>query len=314
MPRIAEGVLNPNRSPLDSQSRRSRNSSAWVGLGLLSFLVSVLFAFRATAQGQYTPPPPPPPPQGAAPYGPPPPPGPPPSPEQLDQLVSRIALYPDPLLAQVLAASTFWDQIPEAAQWANQHSYLTGDQLADAIRADNLQWDPSVLALLPFPSVLNMMAQDPGWTQALGNAVLADRGAVMDDVQRMRQQAYQYGYLRSNPYDTVTDSGGYVEVLPVNPAYIYVPAYDPLMVFAPPRPGFVIGGAIRFGPGIVIGANFAPFGWAHPYFAWRDHNFFFDYAPWGRGWANRGYYVHPYAHPWVHGPGPRVERHGDRRH
>ena len=96
-------------------------------------------------------------------------------PPQLDQLVKRIALYPDPLLAQVLTASTFWDVIPEAAAWANQHSMLHGDQLAAAIEEDHLPWDPSVLALLPFPQVLNMMAGDPGWTQALGNAVLVQR-------------------------------------------------------------------------------------------------------------------------------------------
>src|SRR6202035_5176051 len=97
------------------------------------------------------------------------------TPPQLDQLVSRIALYSDPLLAQVLTASTYWSEIPEAAAWADDHSYLTGDALARAIQEDNLPWDPSVLALLPFPSVLNMMARDMGWTQALGNAVLAQR-------------------------------------------------------------------------------------------------------------------------------------------
>jgi hypothetical protein len=89
-------------------------------------------------------------------------------PPQLDSLVQRIALYPDSLLAQVLTASTYWDQVPEAAAWADQHSYLQGPALAQAIEADRLPWDPSLLALLPFPSVLDMMAQDPGWTQALG--------------------------------------------------------------------------------------------------------------------------------------------------
>ena len=79
-------------------------------------------------------------------------------------LVSRIALFPDPLLAQILTAATFWDEIPEAASWANERSNLKGDALVHAIRADNLQWDPGVLALLPFPSVLNMMAQNPTWT------------------------------------------------------------------------------------------------------------------------------------------------------
>jgi hypothetical protein len=170
-----------------------------------------------------------------------------------------------------------------------------------------------VLALLPFPSVLSMMAQDMNWTQQLGNAVLAQRADVMDAVQRMREQSYRYGYLRSNQYDNVVNSDGEVEILPVNPAYLYVPTYDPFIVFGAPRPGFFIGGAIHFGPAIVIGAGFAPWGWAHPYFDWHTHGIFFDATPWNRGWANRGYYVHPYAHPWVRGAGPRVERHGYRR-
>ena len=114
------------------------------------------------------------------------------SPPQLDQLVARIALYPDPLLAQVLTASTFWNEIPDAAAWADRHSYLKGDAVADAIKEDNLQWDPSVLALLPFPSVLDMMAHDMVWTEQLGNAVLTQRADVMDAVQRMRRKAESY--------------------------------------------------------------------------------------------------------------------------
>jgi hypothetical protein len=293
---------------------------------IVLFLFAI-FGLQAKAQDQYNPPPPPPPPnQSAQPnqqQPPPPPPpgseegapgeqGPPPAPvppAQLDRLVMRIALYPDPLLAQILTASTYWDQIPDAAGWANQHAYLHGDALADAIRADNLQWDASVLALIPFPSVLNMMAQDPGWTEQLGNAVLTQRPDVMDAVQRERQQSYRYGYLRSGAYDNVVNDGGDIEILPVNPAYIYVPTYNPAIVFGPPAPGFFIGGAIRFGPAIVIGAGFAPFGWAHPYFGWRAHSIYFDARPWGRTWVNRGVYVHPYAHPYVHGPGPRVEHH-----
>jgi Protein of unknown function (DUF3300) len=262
-------------------------------------------------QGQYNPPPPPPPPenqqypeQQAAP-----PPARPMAPSQLDQLVSRIALYPDPLLAQVLTASTYFDQIPQAAQWADQHSNLKGDALANAIREDNLQWDASVMALLPFPSVLDMMADDPNWTQQLGDAVLSQRPEVMDAVQRMRKQAHDYGYLESNPYDRVVDDEGEYEIQPVNPAYIYVPVYDPYVVFAPPRPGFFIGGAIHFGPAIVIGTPFWAWGWAHPYFGWRSHDIFFDATPWHRNWTNRGYYVHSYARPYVHRQGPMVERH-----
>jgi len=93
--------------------------------------------------------------------------GPPPPmlpPGELDRLVSRIALYPDPLLAQALAAATYTDEIPDAARWADQHSYVHGDALAKAISEDQLPWDPSVQALLPFPSVLDMMARDMAWT------------------------------------------------------------------------------------------------------------------------------------------------------
>jgi hypothetical protein len=180
----------------------------------------------AQGSGQYVPPPPPPPP---------PPPGPLFTSEQLDSLTARIALYPDPLLAHILTASTYWSQIPEAAEWANEHSYLHhGNELADAIRADNLPWDPAGIALLPFPSILRMMAQDMNWTQQLGTAVLNQRAAVMDAVQRMRRQAYNYGYLRPNEYVSVRDDAGYIAIDPVNPEYIYVPEYDPTLVFAPP--------------------------------------------------------------------------------
>jgi hypothetical protein len=274
-------------------------------LMLLLSLVA-LFAFQTKAQN---PPPPPPPPPAAEAAPPPAPPGPLLTEKQLENLVARIALYPDPLLAQILTSSTYWNEIPEAAAWANEHSYLKGDALADAIRADNLQWDPSVLALIPFPSVLNLMAQDLAWTEQLGSAVLTRRADVMDAVQRLRKKAREFGYLRTNPYCTVVENDGYIEIFPVNPAYIYVPTYDPLVVFAAPRPGFFIGGAIGWGPAVVITAGFFPWGWAHPYFGWRAHVIFFDATPWGRVWANRGYYFQPYAHPWVRPVGPRVEVH-----
>ncbi|MBV8904445.1 MAG: DUF3300 domain-containing protein [Acidobacteriia bacterium] len=250
------------------------------------------------SQGQY------PPPQAA--YGPPPV----LAPAQLDRLVAPIALYPDGLLAQVLTASTYYNEIPEAAGWSNQHSYITGPALAQAIQQDNLPWDPSVLALLPFPSVLNQLANNMGWAQELGNAVLAQRGDVMDAVQRMRRRAYDYGYLRTNQYVRVVPAGpGYVEILSVQPDYYYVPFYDPLVVFARPRPGFFVGGAIRFGPGIVIGAAFSRWGWAGPGFGWREHTILIDRRPWERTWVNRSAYVHPYAVPYWRYEGTRVERH-----
>jgi len=268
-----------------------------------------------SASAQYAPPPPPPPPtadQSAPPAAPPGPPQgypqtPPPlqAPQQLDQLVSRIALYPDPLLAQILTASTFYYEIPDAANWANQHANLAGDPLAAAIQLDNLPWDPSVLALLPFPSVLQMMAQDPGWTQQLGDAVLTQRADVMDAVQRMRQQAYNYGYLQPTPYQNVANSDGYVQIQPVNPAYLYVPVYRPAVVYAAPAPGF----AIHFAPSIYIGPAFVPFGWARPGFVWGTHAILIGGVPWGRTWANRAVYVHSYPYAYHAAPGSRVEYH-----
>jgi len=237
-------------------------------------------------------------------------------PQRLDQLVQPIALYPDGLLAQVLTASTFSNEIPDAAGWANEHASLRGEALARAIQDDNLPWDPSVLALLPFPNVLNYLAQYMGWTQELGNAVLAQRGDVMDAIQRMRQDAYDYGYLRDSQYARVIVNGpGDIEIVPVTPGYYYVPYYNPRVVFVRPRPGFYAGGAIRFGPMITIDAAFSPWGWGGVGFGWRQHDILVNHRDWDRNWRNRRDYVSPYAYR--RPEGPRVEHHevrpGERR-
>jgi hypothetical protein len=112
----------------------------------------------------------------------------------------------------------------------------------------------------------------------------------------------------------VVSDGGYIQILPVNPSLIYLPYYDPLVVFAPPRPGIAIGGAIRFGPAVTIGAVIGGWGWwLGSGFAWPSHAILIDRRPWGRVWINRFGYVHPYGHPWVHPAGPRVETHRLRR-
>jgi len=229
------------------------------------------------------------------------------TPAQLDQLVSRIALYPDPLMAQVLAAATYPDQIPDAAQWADQHHYLTGDDLSHAITEDHLTWDASVQALLPFPSVLEMMASDMNWTSELGNAFLAQHDDVMDAVQRMRKKARKYGYLQSNAQVAVVP-GPYITIMPVNPAFVVVPVYNPMVVFAAPAPGFVVGGAIGWGFGVSVGFAFQPWGWGTTRIVWASHGVFIAGALWGRTWANRATYVHHYAafHPWT---GPRGPEH-----
>jgi len=237
---------------------------------------------------------------------------PPMSPQQLDRLVNRIALYPDPLLAQTLTAATYWDEIPDAAAWSSEHGYLKGDALSQAMQADNLPWDPSVLALLPFPSVLDMMAHDPDWTGQLGNAVLGQRADVMDAVQRLRREARGYGYLASNSDIDVIDDGGYVEIQPFNPYLYYVPLYDPLIVFGPPRPGLFVGGVIRFGPAVTLGVSFGRFGWFGAGFGWGSHALLIDHRPWLRTYENRGVYAHPYARPYVRPAAPREERHDFR--
>ena len=290
--------------------RAARVVTRIIGASLGVAFAAQLFAAAAFAQAPLPAPPEQEPPEQGAPPEQGPPPQAPPSfpPQELERIVSPIALYPDPLLAQVLTASTFYNDIPAAAQWADEHHYLTGDALAQAITADQLPWDPSVQALLPFPSVLDMMAGDMNWTSQLGNAFLAQRDAVMDAVQRQRQLAMRYGYLQSNA-QVIVRGGPYVEIVPVNPAFLYVPVYDPLVVFAPPRPGFFVGGAIRFGFGITIGAAFRPWGWGYNRFAWNTHTVIVNNAAWNRTYANRATYVHPYQQVQRYQAPRRVEQH-----
>jgi hypothetical protein len=246
-----------------------------------------LTSTNANAQGAPLPPPPgaplPAPPQIAPSY----------APQELDRIVSPIALYPDPLLGQVLTAATFSPEIPDAARWSDQHHYVPPAELPAAIAADRLPGQPSVQALLPFPQVLDMMASAMPWTEELGGAFLASPQPVMDAVQRMRHRAYDYGYLRSSP-QVVVHNGPFIEILPVDPGVIVVPYYTPTVVFAAPRPGFVVGSAIRSGYGVHIGVAFAPWGWGSTRFEWGPQRLIVNNAPWGRTWANRTVYVHPY--------------------
>ena len=202
------------------------------------------------------------------------------SPDQLDQMVSRIALYPDPLLAQIFAAATFPDQIQPAAQWADQHHYMTGQALASAIQNDQLGFDPSVVALLPFASVLQMMAVDLNWTTTLGSAFMSQGPLLQDSVQRMRRLASSNGYLYSNDQIVVNNNGSWTEIAPYNPGYIVVPYYDPAIVFYRPfRSGF----GISFGYGVGIGRYFNPWGWGGSRFAWDRHETFIGNRVWNRG-------------------------------
>ena len=130
----------------------------------------------------------------------------------------------------------------------------------------------------------------------------------MDAVQRMRRAAQDYGYLRSNA-QVVVSGGPYIEILPVNPAFICVPYYNPAVVFFAPRPGFFVGGAISFGFGVTIGPAFRPWGWGVNRFVWASHRVYINDHVWERTWVNRGAYVHPYAVP-RYAPAARApERH-----
>ena len=137
------------------------------------------------------------------------------TPEQLQQLVAPVALYPDALVAQILAASTYPTEIVEADRWMQQHPDLKGQQLGDKV--DKQPWDPSVKALTQFHSVLANLAKNLSWTSSLGDAYVNQQQAVMDAVQVMRRRAQQAGNLESTPQQTVKKQGQTIVIEPANP-------------------------------------------------------------------------------------------------
>src|SRR6266436_2477455 len=153
------------------------------------------------------------------------------TPEQLQQLVAPIALYPDSLVAQILAASTFPDQVVEADRWVQAHPDLKGDALGQAV--DQQPWDPSVKALTAFPSVLGNMDKNLSWASSLGDAYYNQQQDVADAIQVMRQKAQQAGNLSSTQQQTVTSQGPTIVIQPTAPDVVYVPAYDPWLVYGP---------------------------------------------------------------------------------
>src|SRR5271168_37452 len=154
------------------------------------------------------------------------------TPEQLQQLVAPIALYPDSLVAQILAASTFPEQVVEADRFVQSHPDLKGEDLGQAV--DKEPWDPSVKALTPFPSVLGNMDKNLSWTSSLGDAYYNQEQDIMDAVQFMRQKAQGSGNLKSTPQQTVSTQGSTVVIQPADPEIVYVPAYDPWLVYGYP--------------------------------------------------------------------------------
>jgi Protein of unknown function (DUF3300) len=208
-------------------------------------------------------------------------------PDQLDSLVAPIALYPDPLLAQALAASTYPLEIIQLQQWLDKNKNLKDKALADAVSKES--WDPSIQALAALPDVVKRLADDIQWTTDLGNAFLAQQSDVMDAVQRMRKKAQDKGNLKSTEQQKVEtqviESKSVIIVEQADPQVVYVPSYDPVVVYGapiypyppiyyPPAGYYAAGMAISFGIGVAMGAFWGG-GWG-----------------WGCGWGgNNNVYI-----------------------
>jgi Protein of unknown function (DUF3300) len=194
------------------------------------------------------------------------------SPDQLDNLLAPVALYPDPLLAQVLVAATYPGQVDDAAR------FVRADP--DPAHIDIQWWDVSVRAVAHYRSVLDMMDDDLDWTTALGQAYVNQPDDVMASVQRLRAQAAAVGNLVSSPQLEVVRAGGIIQIWPAQPRYIYVPVYDPAIVYFRPAP-------FLFGLRLVIGA------WLSYDFDWHSHRIFYHGWNEDHGWVARS---RPYIH------------------
>jgi len=208
---------------------------------------------------------------------------------ELDQLLAPVALYPDQLLGQILMASTYPLEVVQANRWVRdpKNAALKGDALAAAL--EPIDWDPSVKSLVPFPQILAMMDQRLDWMQNLGDAFIARQDDVMESVQRLRRQAAAAGNLRSTPQQVVTPVGPDYVIQPANPTVVYVPVYDPAIVygdwayplyppfyFAPP-PGFYTGPVIVHGVGFSIGFTIVRVFWGWDDWDWRRHRLHVDH-------------------------------------
>ena len=237
------------------------------------------------------------------------------SPEELQRLVAPIALYPDALVAQILAASTYPTQVVEADRWMQSRSNLKGEELAKEV--DKQPWDPSVKALTQFPSVLENMDKNLSWTSSLGDAYANQQQDVTDAVQVMRQQARKAGHLSSNEQEKVTTQGNTIIIEPASPEVVYVPAYDPWLVYGAPiiaYPGwYPVPGIFWGGPGLSFGIGFGVgffggfgWGWHHWDYDWHGRRAFFDHHEWAS-------HSHDFGHDGFH-HGDFSHGHGDFGH
>jgi len=192
------------------------------------------------------------------------------TPDELEDLLAPIALYPDPLLAQILPAATFVEQLDQAARFVRLHGAGTD--------IDIQPWDLSVKAVAHYPDILFMMDRKRDWTIALGQAFANQEADVMSAIQRLRAEAMREGNLVSTPQQQVFIEAGIIRIVPAEPDLIFVPRYDPHLVYVAPPPA--TSGLIFFGSGLVIGA------WLNRDFDWHSHRIY--YHGWrGRGWVGR---------------------------
>jgi hypothetical protein len=236
------------------------------------------------------------------------------SPQDLSNLVAPIALYPDLLLSQVLAASTYPAEITQAQQWMQSNPNLRGQQLVEAAKQQS--WDPSVQALVAFPDVMNTLDRDIQWTTDLGNAFLAQQAGVMDAIQQLRASARNNGRLTDTPQQRVSEDNGQgaIEIQPTNPQMVYPPVYNPAYVWGSPAYGAypalaypAPGDGIAYGVGSFLGGlfsgllNFGGWGWG---FNWLTHGLFLN----GLFFNHFGFHGGSYGthQAWVHNPGHRL--------
>jgi len=213
------------------------------------------------------------------------------SPEQLQQLVAPIALYPDALIAQILPAATYPEQIVEAGKWMEKHKEQTGEKLAKEVNKEH--WDASVKALTQFPAVLANMNQNLAWTSELGDAYVNQQQDVTKAIQVMRQRAQVAGNLKTTAQETVATQGQTIVIQPAATDVVYVPQYDPWLVYGYPLavfPGwYPYPGLFWDGPGVYFGLGFGVglFGG----FGWGWGNWGFDWRGGGRVIYNHNTYI-----------------------
>jgi Protein of unknown function (DUF3300) len=214
------------------------------------------------------------------------------SPDQLTQLLAPIALYPDGLVAEILAAATYPAQISAADQWLRSMGNAPPDQIVDGADAQS-SWDPSVKALTAFPQVLAMLDRNLSWTTSLGNAYYNQPQDVLQTIQVMRERAEAAGNLQSTAQEQVSDNQGYINIAPANQQVVYVPSYNPWDAYGQPvspYPGFSLLGTIgsfigsafvHYGPGIAMSAFMStPWGWLGWGLDWLAHAILFNHSGW----------------------------------